>query len=425
MKEDGSRTLNGWKEVAAYLGASTRAAQMWERERALPVRRAAGTKGRVWAETRDLDRWREGLSAPLPAVPRRNPAWVVAAFGSVLTGVVLIGSAALYNPPQIAKAVRDGERLIAADLHGRVLWTHRFNSQHERFAGFRFSNPVIADIDGDGQAEVLASNYAEANHLEDNGLFCFNASGSLKWHFQPGKSVRTDQGAFDPPYFVEKAVPFRVSPDGPRRIAVTSNHAVFFPSQVAVLDERGRLLREYWHAGHLHDIEVSDLNRDGKVELYTVGIANGHNNAVAVALDPQKLDGAGWEESGDYQFKSMRPGVEIARVLAPRTPLSRRITRYNTLAELDLLAGGVHTSTVEYEPLSELSLCLKFGPLLRDPQWGPCDIYRTGLERLRGQGIATTETVESEVRGTTGFRDVTWGHQETARSRMTERPATR
>ncbi|NWF85758.1 MAG: hypothetical protein HXY18_18225 [Bryobacteraceae bacterium] len=425
MKEDGSRTLNGWKEVAAYLGASTRAAQMWERERALPVRRAAGTKGRVWAETRDLDRWREGLSAPLPAVPRRNPAWVAAAFGSVLTGVVLIGSAAFYNHPEIAKAVREGDRLIATGLHGRVLWTHRFNSRRERFAGSRFSNPVIADIDGDGQAEVLASNHSEVNHLGDNGLFCFSASGSLKWHFQPGKSVRTDQGAFDPPYFVEKAVPFRVSPDGPRRIAVTSIHASFFPSQVAVLDERGRLLREYWHAGHLHDLEVGDLDRNGKMELYTVGIANGYNNAVAVALDPEKLDGAGWEESGDYQFKSMRPGVEIVRVLAPRTPLSRRIIRYNILEELELLAGGVHTVTFEYEPLSDLSLCLTFGPLLRDPQWGPCDIYRTGLERLRSQGIATTETVESEMRGTTGFRDVTWGHQETARSRMAERPATR
>ena len=51
--------LTSWKEIAHYLGVNLRTAQRWERERALPVRRFPGRRGRVASTTSSLDAWRK------------------------------------------------------------------------------------------------------------------------------------------------------------------------------------------------------------------------------------------------------------------------------------------------------------------------------------------------------------------------------
>lgn len=59
-KGTASRTeiLNGWKEIADYLGKGVRTVQRYERELGLPLHRPAGkATGAVFANKRDLDRW--------------------------------------------------------------------------------------------------------------------------------------------------------------------------------------------------------------------------------------------------------------------------------------------------------------------------------------------------------------------------------
>lgn len=50
--------LNGWKEIASYLGKGVRSVQRYERESGLPVHRPAGRyKGSVIATKAELDAW--------------------------------------------------------------------------------------------------------------------------------------------------------------------------------------------------------------------------------------------------------------------------------------------------------------------------------------------------------------------------------
>lgn len=50
--------LNGWKDIAGYLGKGVRTVQRYEREFGLPVRRPAGkTRGSVVATQAELDGW--------------------------------------------------------------------------------------------------------------------------------------------------------------------------------------------------------------------------------------------------------------------------------------------------------------------------------------------------------------------------------
>ena len=70
--------LNGWKEIAQYLGRGVRTVQRWETELALPVRRPRGrSRSAVLAFTADLDGWLlrvagnpESASAPAGDVQR-------------------------------------------------------------------------------------------------------------------------------------------------------------------------------------------------------------------------------------------------------------------------------------------------------------------------------------------------------------------
>lgn len=58
--------LRGWKDIAAFLGTSSRTAQRWERELALPVHRLRTTTGSVVsAYPSELDTWRRRVGADL------------------------------------------------------------------------------------------------------------------------------------------------------------------------------------------------------------------------------------------------------------------------------------------------------------------------------------------------------------------------
>lgn len=55
---DAPQYLNGWKDVAQYLGKGVRTVQRYEREFGLPVRRPAGkSKGSVVATKIEVDAW--------------------------------------------------------------------------------------------------------------------------------------------------------------------------------------------------------------------------------------------------------------------------------------------------------------------------------------------------------------------------------
>src|SRR5215831_4406762 len=57
-KRESQQFLNGWKEIAGYLGKGVRTTQRYERTLGLPVRRPAGKpSGSVIATRAELDGW--------------------------------------------------------------------------------------------------------------------------------------------------------------------------------------------------------------------------------------------------------------------------------------------------------------------------------------------------------------------------------
>lgn len=327
------QVLSSWKEIAGYLRISIRTAQYWERERGLPVRRLPGKKERVWADPAELDRWRQTNleEARQPSRPRFRRLWAVAAIGALVVAGVAYLLSTRKGPP--ASFRHEFKSLIATDKEGRELWRKTFEeplyhgeTPDQMQEGHR---AWFGDVDGDGRLELLYG-YRPITLERDGGiLFCFSEDGREKWRFVPGRAVvSTAIAAFPMAYQVGNVTPLAAGRDGTRRIAVASSNVPRYPTQVVVLSHRGALLGEYWHSGHLVQLEVADLDGDGNQEMVLTGISNGNHAATLVVLDPNDLRGASHEENQDYQLQGFPPGHEKVRILFPRTCINRKFHEY-------------------------------------------------------------------------------------------------
>jgi Tfp pilus assembly protein PilF len=93
----GRERLDSWKEIAAFFGRDERTVNRWEKELGLPIHRLPGTKGRVYAYTKELSAW---LAAP------RN-----------------VDAGSLESPPEEVRAASAGRywktiRVLAAAILG-------------------------------------------------------------------------------------------------------------------------------------------------------------------------------------------------------------------------------------------------------------------------------------------------------------------
>lgn len=218
------------------------------------------------------------------AVPRplRLPALVLAALASLValgpTGFApAAGADASSTPPP---------RAWSSDLGGEIRW----------------SDPTVADLDGDGTDEILVGSL-------DGHLSVFNGDGSLRWR-QPVRTPRSSG-----PVAVDASPTVAdIDGDGPPEILVGAG-SIFVPNQhggVVVFDRNGgvRWSREFgdilnvWHPGRGPDgftepvigsPVLGDVDGDGRSEIV---VAPQDNRIHVLRSDGSPLPG--WVAEGGH-----------------------------------------------------------------------------------------------------------------------------
>jgi hypothetical protein len=389
------RQLDTWQEIASYLGVSVRAAQYFEQQAHLPIRRRLGQKGRVFAYVSELDAWKTELSiadgaatpsdlvvAPKEFLPvplsasvkdavvsvrvegHRDQIRVIWHRSRIFVLPILLGWLfySLYSvlfvphgPPTDFRV--EGKNLIALNAKSQELWRYNFKiplkeSYYSQEASL--SHAWLGDLDGDGRTELIFIAVPVNQGDVGSTIICFAADGRPRWRFTPGQPV-TDAGGDHmlPPYFPSglQVIPGKVPSDA--RIIVSSNHYLSQPNQVAILDVHGNVVGQYWHPGHLLYMGQADLDGDGRNELLLAGVNNGNHQATLVVLDPWKIIGLMTPtEMQDQRFRllDMLPAKEKAVVFFPRSCISRG-QPYTRVAGLhitrDRLVVDVSEGTVE------------------------------------------------------------------------------
>ncbi len=402
-----SSELGSWKEIAQHLGVTVRTAQKWGAVRGLPVRRHAGQKGRVWATTEELDRWRrQTLQPPHFWASLSLSRWtsvVASALLLIEIGVLagLYAQQLLKGPP--SRMLHELRSLIVTDAQGRELWRKTFDDGLR--AGERPERKLankgawFGDLDGDGHVELLYIHNSAERDRTGNTVYCFSDRGNVKWRFEPGHVVRTPHETFPPPFIAEALAV--IGGDGKQKaVVVTSHHATFHPNQVALLSSSGKLLGEYWHSGHLPHLETVDLDGDGTPEILLGGISTGYRSATLVALDPAAVRGASAEtEAPEDQIMGFAPAAERARLLFPRTCVNRVLDRYNEVGWLTIRPNGLRVLVWERRVplLSRASVTYALDRNLRVTAVTASDRLRSLHYELEASGQLDHRLTEPEV----------------------------
>lgn len=359
--------LSGWKEIALHLGKGTRTVQRWEKLYGLPVHRIGREGGEIVFAFRDeIDRWlaatdrerdgdeipslREGYQAdagpaPPPAAPdaarpraRRGRGWAVAGMLLALGGVALGVWLALRRPPaegawparaashQPASWRLANEALTVFDADGALVFGHQFgfplrdSGSSETWPPERGSPPVlIADIDGDGPAEVLVR--AHGVDRVNCRLYCFEGDGRLRFVHQPTGSRRFGDDEYGEPWLDYKVFIARRA-DGSRRLWAVFTHNLMFPSVLEELDPHGSVRQEYWSNGFIEFVaETAWIGRP----VVLVGATNNDFRAASLAVfPPDRVTGAAPSVRPAYACRNCLPGGPEAYFLFPSLCIARR-----------------------------------------------------------------------------------------------------
>jgi hypothetical protein len=333
--------LQSWKEIATFLGVTVRSVQRWE-SGGLPVyRQGDGRKARVFAYPDELKQWleaggmreREPESEAVAAQPGSPPQghriprkawWAAAGVALALAAVVLWRTGVFPAVPVPAHWTLDGSTLRVLDAAEHLCWEKTLPPFGPAFDARVIDKVVIADIDGDGRAEVVLS-YVPAGHEQAGRLMCFDHRGRPRWESRFGAARSFGTRQFDANYIGVFVKP--VTAAGRRLLLTVANHHIWYPAQAALLDPAsGKVVEEYWHPGAITHCVIHDIDGDGQPEAVLGGVNNpgdglGHPGVAVLKLPFSKAPRPGVAE-GD-PFPPVTGGGELAYALFPMADFCR------------------------------------------------------------------------------------------------------
>jgi hypothetical protein len=147
---------------------------------------------------------------------------------------------------------------------------------------------IVQDVNADGRSEVLFLYRGNDRYKNDARLICKRPGEDRSlWEHPLGRQLERGGRVFADAYIGRLVRPVEIH--GTLHLIVVTRHSPSYPSEVLLLDARsGALIDRYSHPGHLEDIAVGDLDRDGSKELLIGGINNpgpGPGRPVLILLD--------------------------------------------------------------------------------------------------------------------------------------------
>lgn len=343
--------LSSWKEIATLLQISVKTAQRWEAERGLPVKRIGG---RVSISREALANWRRESGVDRPWWQQVRALQIIA--GCAAASALFLGIYVAYlvivnrfGTPVSARWV--GSDLVASDALGRTRSLYRSAIQiFEHFPSMAEFYPRTIDINGDGRPEILSIPTHNLRDAKGWDLLCVDESGGVQWTLKVTESVTAGGKLYTPPYVLRSYVVFDApTGDGKKWIAATFAHRFASPSVLMVADSAGKILGSYWHAGHLDQLAVMDIENDGSLEIVAGGIDHAVNQATLVAFDPRAVSGASQTPPDHEMHYAGKPaGSEKYRAHFARTKLNLKFDNFNFVSKFDQPAGGLDVTTREH-----------------------------------------------------------------------------
>ena len=368
--------LHTWKEIAAFLGASVRAVQMWERDAGLPVQRPPGTHGHVAADPEELRQWAAQRERHIPwwrsQGLRTAVWWVVPLMLLVILAHDLTEHHGLFITAQPASLIVNGSVVSALDDQRHEVWRFELGDPLDERAYSGSAAGIsrrwmIEDLNGDGRREVVFVEVPVASG-SSHRLHLLDTNGRLRWSYPPRVHEHP-----------ELVTVLRTIDLGSRRRGILI-HFCGLPNHEGsflLVSPEGRILTRYEHGGHIDQIAIA-----GDVILLGGECAR----TRAAEVHKFRLMAAG----GSYALRNE------AAILFPRSCVNKLLRRANRVSGLSHLADGIlvtvseFTDDIHYEVYHEMN---------RDLTVRRCwasDLFQTLHRRLEIEGRLNHSFVVNE-----------------------------
>ena len=185
----------------------------------------------------------------------------------------------------------EGEKLLLYNKSGGFLWEHNLGhtptylENHESKIQL-YRRLIIQDIDGDGMNEVMLGT-ALKNYEHSGQVRVFEPGGKLRWSYLKHPSLSFNGHIYSGNYSVGFIYPFKQVNAKTLDIYVRFSHMPYYPNRLVRFDVNGEQMDEFIHPGTIYDLEMLDLNSDGKMEI-VLGCTNNGFNSGAVAIMPSR-----------------------------------------------------------------------------------------------------------------------------------------
>jgi len=404
-RDEPSRRLDSWKEIAEYLRRDVRTATRWESQ-GLPLHRIAGGKGRsVFAFTHEIDAWMAGRSAEpevghevidqapealVPASPthlwRTIAIGVTGALVGLAVGAVVMtgGSPARLNVTSL-QVTETPTHLSITDASGASRIVHQFAPGAKLREG---GASRVVDIDGAGEPDVLAmvSFYdPDAGRAVRSGeLLDLSTEGITRWRFAFNEVMTFADGSAPGPWSVVDWQPEPVA--SPKRIAVAAHDMTWWASAVTTLDHRGQRLGSFVNPGWIESVMWHSSER-----LAVAGFHNPSDSAMFAMLDANHLQGQAPGSAGtEFVCVTCSTAAPLFYATFPRSELNQiTASRFNR-ARVSMTGDHIVVTTVEMpREFGDVTAFYEFDRDLRLVHARYSDLYWSEHQRLELEGRIT------------------------------------
>jgi hypothetical protein len=360
--------LNGWKEIASFVGKGVRTAQRWERDFGMPVRRLGSNGGEVvFASRAEIAAWmqtaahRRAAAVPAPedvAEPGPDLAPEAAVTsdrersnrsdvsgrrgwgaGKRFVAALLVAAAAAglwwwRNPGHAGPGGRgqpadwrvQDDRLTVLDSQGDTLWSHVVQADlaEETYGPYAVpdrglpASVRIEDIDGDGSREVLFA--VKTLRVARPSLRVFNADGSVRFSNAPPAVTLRFGGTDYPPEWMVMGTWTTTNSSGERSIWVLYYQRPHFPSLLTRLDAGGAMRSEYVSNGYIRS--VGEARWKGRDTVLVAAINNESRGGSLAIFNDGEVRGSAPAEDPKYRCENCPSGGPSHFLVFPRTCMS-------------------------------------------------------------------------------------------------------
>lgn len=297
--------LNGWKEIAAYLGRSVRSVQRYERELRLPVRRLHHPDGQtVYAFRHEIDRWRDEIartgasisessetpgveavaSRPAGNLLRHKAIWLTLGLAlAFVVGIFAIAQSTVRAVTTPVEVTIVGTRVQALDRNQRLIWSHELGVA-ATLAESSGAKHDVRDLDGDGDSEVIVPvRFGPQGRTasRSDSLLAFAQDGRLRWAITPENAFACSGERYAGPWQITAlAIPVE---SGRGAGWVAFSHHTWWPSFVLEFKPDGTSSVRYVQTGWVFAL-AAWRTATGSY-LAAAGVTNEHNQPIVALLD--------------------------------------------------------------------------------------------------------------------------------------------